>query len=263
MSEKSFYTVREVWQALDGLAPPALAAEWDTAIGLEAGSPHAQVSKVMIALDVTAEVIAQAHASGCQLIICHHPLIFTPLATLRQDVPEQNLIVSLVQQGISLLAAHTNLDAAPGGVADCLADIFGLEQDSRQPAGPFGRFGLLPQPLSLRSLLQMARERLGSSGCRINTGHDRIISRLAVFPGSFSEEEIPLLTTLGSEAIICGEIKHHVGLMLAARGIVAIDAGHDVTERVVLEPLAARLAELLPEISFAVEQGIDYNKMAF
>ncbi|HAL74971.1 MAG TPA: Nif3-like dinuclear metal center hexameric protein, partial [Clostridiales bacterium] len=157
MTEQRICTVREVWQALDQLAPPALAAEWDTAIGLEVGSPDARVSKAMIALDVTADVIAKSQATDCQLIICHHPLIFTPLVTLRQDIPEQSLITSLVQKGISLLAAHTNLDAAPGGVADCLADIFGLEQDCRQQAGPYGRFGLLRQPVSLRTLLHMTR----------------------------------------------------------------------------------------------------------
>jgi len=263
MTDHNVITVRQVWQAIDQLAPPALAAEWDSAIGLEIGNPDQAISHVLITLDVSESVITRAAATGCQLIITHHPLIFTPITTIRHDIPEQRLIAGLLHNKISLIAAHTNLDAAPGGVADCLADVFGLSTEKCQPAGPFGRIGYLPEPMQLSRLAGLARQKLGSSGCRINTDRDRIIKCLAVFPGSFSEEEITLLTESGAEAIVCGEIKHHVGLMLSARGIASIDAGHDVTERVALKSLAKRLGEMLPEISFAVDGGLDYNKMAF
>ena len=263
MSENNPITVQSVWQALDQLAPPQLAAEWDTAIGLEIGRPDQLVSHVLIALDVSEAVIDRAAASGCQLIITHHPLIFTPLPAIRLDNPEQYLAAELLRCEISLIAAHTNLDAAPGGVADCLADAIGFPSHNRQAAGPFGRVGNLPEPRMLSQLALSAKKTLGSFGCRINTDQDRPVSRIAAFPGSFSEEELPVLVELGVQAIICGEIKHHVTLMLAARGIASIDAGHDVTERVALHPLAVRLKEMMPEISFAVDVGLDYNKMAF
>lgn len=263
MIQANTLTVRDVQQALDQLAPPELAAVWDTAIGLGIGNPAQHVSRALLALDATPAALNHAAAAGCQLMITHHPLLFNPLPAICLDNPEQNLIAGFLTRQMSLLSAHTNLDAAPGGVADCLADRLDLIPASRLSVGPYGRIGQLAEPLRISRLARLACEKLGSAGCRINTDDDRLVSRLAVFPGSFSEEEIPLLQALGAEAMVCGEIKHHVGLMLAARGIAAIDAGHDVTERVVLGPLAQKLAELLPQISFAVYEGLDYNKMAF
>ena len=234
-------TVRQVMQMLDELAPPALAAEWDTAIGLEIGNPDQLVNRVLITLDVCESTVANAIAAGCELIITHHPLIFSPIPIVREDIPEQRLVLEMIRSRISLLAAHTNLDAAPGGVADCLADTLGLPVFNRQDAGPFGRLGSLEEAKPLSALLEMTRRNLHSPGCRINTDRDRIVSRLAVFPGSFDENEIPFLLNHDVEAIICGELKHHIGLMLAARGIAAIDAGHDVTERIALRPLASKI----------------------
>lgn len=254
--------VSQVLDVLNELAPPELAAEWDK-IGLQAGNPDQPVKKALLTLDVHESVIQNAIVADCQLIICHHPLIFVPLDSIRTDVPEQRLVMNLISQKISLIAAHTNLDAAPGGVADCLADALHLGVQKRQVIARYGRLNDLAEPEMLSRMLSRVRWQLGSSGCRINTDQDRLISRLAVFPGSFSEDWLAELVDCGVGALICGEIKHHQGLMLAARGIAAIDAGHDVTERVVLTPLAEKLAARLPQISFAVSSGMDYNKMAF
>jgi dinuclear metal center YbgI/SA1388 family protein len=255
-------SVRQVWQIMDELAPPDLAAVWDT-IGLQVGNPDQAVSKILLTLDVSEDVLALAAATGADLILAHHPLIFSPLPAVRQDVPEQRLVLQLCAARMSLLVAHTNLDATPGGVADCLADALGLSLIDRVPVGMYGRHGDMAETILLSRLLVMVKTALGSAGCRINTDQDRFVQRLAVFPGSFSEEDIPLLAPAGVEALVCGEMKHHVGQMLAARGICSIDAGHDVTERVVLQPLAVRLADRLPQISIAVWHGMDYNKMAF
>jgi dinuclear metal center YbgI/SA1388 family protein len=255
-------TVNQVLQVLDELAPPLLAKEWDK-IGLQVGNPDQLVYRALLALDVTPAVIASAAAADCQLIISHHPLIFNPLTTIRTDDPEQHLIDNLIRLRISLIVAHTNLDAAAGGVADCLLDALQDKGRERRTIAGFGRLQDLAQPELFSRLRERVRWQLGSSGCRINTDQDRMVSRLAVFPGSFAEEAIPELVDTGVGAVICGEIKHHLGLMLAARGIAVIDAGHDVTERVVLNPLAENLTGRLPQISFAVDGGLDYNKMAF
>ncbi len=255
-------TVSLVLRTLDELAPPGLAESWDK-IGLQVGDPDWPVRQVLLALDITDQSIKDAETLGCQLIICHHPPIFNPLASLRTDIPEQQQLFRLISRRISVIAAHTNLDAAPGGVADSLAEILGLGGPECRPVAAYGRSGRLAEPELLSRLLARIRQTLGSSGCRINTDQDRLITSLAVFPGSLAEEFIPDLVAAGVEAVVCGEIKHHLGLMLAARGMAAIDAGHDVTERVVLAPLAASLRDRLPQISFAVSNGMDYNKMAF
>lgn len=255
-------TVGRVLQVMNDFAPPELAENWDP-VGLQVGDPGQPVSRAMLALDVTGPVLAAAAAAGCSLLIVHHPLIFTPLSAIRADIPEQKLVQDLLVRRISLIAAHTNLDAAAGGVADCLADTLGFSWSGRFSAGKYGRGNDLVIPELLSHFLARVRVLLGSCGCRVNTDQDRLIRRVAVIPGSFSEDCLPLLQDLGVDCLVCGELKHHHGLMLAARGIAAVDTGHDVSERVVLQPLAWRLTEKLPEISFAVSAGFDYNKMAF
>jgi GTP cyclohydrolase I len=255
-------TVWDIKKNLDELAPPDLAEEWDH-IGLQVGEPAQLVRKVLLCLDVTMNVVTEAADRQSQLIISHHPLIFEPLAQLRLDYPEQAIICGLIAHNQSVLVAHTNLDAAPGGVADCLADALNMSRETLRPVGRYGRLGQLKPAWTLSQLLAFAKETLGSAGCRLNTDQDRPISRIAVFPGSFSEEELEELCLNQAELVICGEIKHHTGLMLAARGIACIDAGHDVTERVALYPLADRLAARLPQIEFAVARDMHYNEIAF
>jgi dinuclear metal center YbgI/SA1388 family protein len=256
-------TTGQILQALENLAPPELAAEWDLSIGLEIGHPDTPVDRVLLTLDVTEQAVDMALSRSCQLILAHHPLFFSPLPAIRLDVPEQRLIARILREGLGLISAHTNLDAADGGVADCLADTLGLDATDRQKVGLYGRCGNLPRPMLISELFPYIREKLGSPGCRINRDQDLEVRKLAVFPGSFGEESLPFLEQMGINVLLCGELKHHLALQLAARGITVIDAGHDVTERVVLKPLSARLARLLPEIIFAVHEGLDYNGVAF
>jgi dinuclear metal center YbgI/SA1388 family protein len=255
-------TVWTIKKNLDELAPPELAEEWDH-IGLQVGEPSQLVRKVLICLDVTMKTAAEALDRECQLIISHHPLIFNPLPEMRLDCPEQAIIGRLIAQSQSVLVAHTNFDAASGGVADCLAEALHLSRETLQPVGRFGRLGQLKPARTLSQLLAFVRESLGSAGCRLNTDQDRPVSRMAVFPGSFPEEDLDELVLSQAELVVCGEIKHHAGLMLAARGIACIDAGHDVTERIALYPLADRLAVRLPQIEFAVARDMHYNEIAF
>lgn len=267
-------SVREIVRFVEKVAPPRMAESWDP-IGLQTGSMNTETEAVLLCLDITSAAVARARAERANLIITHHPLIFSPLQTVRADVPEQQLLYNLISHQISVFSAHTNLDAAPGGVADCLAQSLELESDAWQTVFPMsetipgytdaghGRYTDLYQPIKLSKLKRIVADRLGSSGCRVNIDSDPVTSRIAVFPGSFSEEWVSDLALLDIDTIITGELKHNVGLALAHRGIAAIDAGHDVTERVVLNPLAEKLKKEFVDLSFTVYTGLDYNRMAF
>ncbi|MBI3948655.1 MAG: Nif3-like dinuclear metal center hexameric protein [Armatimonadetes bacterium] len=113
--------------ACEVLAPESLAEEWDS-VGLQTGSPGVVVSRVLLALDATAETLAEARAAGAQCLLTHHPLIFRPLRSLREDRPEGRLLAALVRDGIALYVAHTNLDLARPGTSDALADALGIEK---------------------------------------------------------------------------------------------------------------------------------------
>ena len=118
-------TVRDFYLLINGIAPFETQAEFDNS-GLLIGSPAAEVSCVLLALDVTEAVINEAVSLGAQLIITHHPLMFSPRRQLTDEDYEGRLIRHLVRENISLIAAHTNLDQAPCGVNDTLAELCGL-----------------------------------------------------------------------------------------------------------------------------------------
>ncbi len=271
-SEKNSSEVRlgDFVEQINREIPFDRAESWDK-VGLLIGDPDSLISQVILTLDVTEQTLEFARTQGANLIIAHHPIIFSPLATLREDQPEQALIRSLIHLDVAVIALHTNLDAVDGGTADALADALDLSERERsifepQPVHPefgHGRVIDLQQPILVSGLRLQATHLLGSSGVRINSDRDFPVQKIAVFPGSFDESWVSELVEQEVEAIVTGEIKHHVGLMLAMRGIAALDVGHDVSERVVLPRLLHRLKSLQPDLSFAVDYGFDYNKMTF
>jgi len=113
--------------AMDKLAPRYLAENWDN-VGLLLGSPAQKVTNILVTLDVTKEVVDQAIKDSVDLIITHHPLIFKPLTKIRTDLPQGQVLASLLKANIAVYAAHTNLDSAMGGVNDILADKLNLEE---------------------------------------------------------------------------------------------------------------------------------------
>ncbi|WP_040161356.1 Nif3-like dinuclear metal center hexameric protein [Nigerium massiliense] len=113
--------------------PPSLAEDWDR-IGLGCGDPDAEVGSVLLAIDPTADVVAEARRTGAQLLLTHHPLLLRGLHAVRRDEPKGRVLFDLIEGGIAQLAAHTNADSAASGVSDALADVLGLID--RRPLQP-------------------------------------------------------------------------------------------------------------------------------
>ena len=119
-------TVADVLSALDAWAPPGQKADFDR-VGLQVGDPAAEVSRVLVALDLTPAVVDEAAEVGAQMIVTHHPLLFKPVGRATADDPVGSLVWRLGRAGVSYAAVHTNLDAATGGVSYALAEQIGLE----------------------------------------------------------------------------------------------------------------------------------------
>jgi len=107
------------------IAPPGLAESWDNP-GLQVGDPTDTVSSIMVALDATPAVIKSALDSGCNLLITHHPLIFTPRKSISAATPEGASLFTAIRGGLSIVSMHTNYDCADGGLNDLLAERVGL-----------------------------------------------------------------------------------------------------------------------------------------
>ena len=117
---------REIINMIEELAPLHLAESWDNP-GLQVGDPGNAVTKAVIALDVSLEVVREAVEIGAGMIISHHPLIFSPLKSLNFSKPSGQLLESIIKSGLTVYSAHTNLDIASGGVNTVLAGLLNLE----------------------------------------------------------------------------------------------------------------------------------------
>jgi dinuclear metal center YbgI/SA1388 family protein len=235
-------TVYDFYLLMDQIAPFDTQAEFDNS-GLLVGSPSAEVSAVLLALDVTEAVIDEAVALGAQLIITHHPLMFSARRQMTDEDYEGRLIRRLVREDISLIAAHTNLDQAPCGINDTLAELCGLTEITGEG---FFRSGLLPEAMTAAACAEELGRRLGTV-VRLMGPEDAVIRRIGLCSGGGSDEWASAVRT-GCDAFLSGEIKHHLALALADRGIVAFECGHFATEEPGMEVLAVALQKALPAL---------------
>lgn len=241
--------VQQVLEILEQIAPPELACSWDN-VGLlvDAGRP---VTSIMTALDITADVVRDAAESGCELIVSHHPVIFDPLRRVTaEDVPAM-----LLQNGISAICMHTNLDAAAGGVNEVLAGIFGM-QDPEAFAEGCGRVGSI-EPITVPQLARKAQQELAARCNAPDAGPavqvkfadtGKPVQRLAVISGaggSLFEEAL----AMGADCLLTGEANHHHACDAKRLGLSLIAAGHYATEF----PVTAAVAEKLRAALLGVE----------
>lgn len=118
--------IRHISTFLNQWAPPSIKMDYDN-VGLLVGDPDSEVSSVLTCLDITDEVVAEAIEKDCQLIVAHHPLIFSKIGSINPTNEQGRIIYKLIKNDIGLLVAHTNLDAALDGVSFVLANILGLD----------------------------------------------------------------------------------------------------------------------------------------
>ena len=229
-------TVRDILSWLDGVAPPALAEDWDN-VGLLVGDPDGPVSRVLVSLDPSPAAVAQAAAMGAELLVSHHPVIFGGQQRLLAGAPAYEL----ARAGIAAVAAHTNLDAADGGVNDALAARLGLEEIRTAPDG-LSRIGRLPQPLPPAAFVACVMDRLEAPAVQWRSGR-RPVETVALCSGAGSDFMPSLLGA--ADAFVTGELKYHEWPDTAA---TVVAAGHYHTEIGIADALAARLREAFPAL---------------
>ena len=239
-------TVQDLYDIIDRLAPFSTQMEGDNS-GFLAGSASQPVDTVLLALDITGPVIDEAVSRGAQLIVTHHPLMFSPVRSLTEEDYEGRLIRRLVRENISFIAAHTNLDQAPGGVNDTLAEICGLTDVT---GTGFFRTGLLPEPRSAFVYADELKSRLRTDVRLMGSGF-AVIRRVGLCSGGGSGQWTDAARA-GCDAFISGEIKHHHALAMADAGIVGLECGHFATE----EPGIRALASALQNESDAVQCNV-------
>lgn len=235
-------TVRDLYEMIDRFAPFSSQAEGDNS-GFLVGSASQEVNGILFALDVTEPVIDEAVSCGAQLIVTHHPLMFSAIRELTDESYEGRLIRRLTRENISLIAAHTNLDQAAGGVNDTLAQICGLTDISGEG---FLRCGLLPEPLTAWEYADRLKTLLRTDVRLMGPG-SAVIRKVGLSSGGGSDMWHGAVEA-GCDAFISGEIKHHWGLALSDSHVVGLECGHFATEEPGIRALAAALQKALNQV---------------
>lgn len=236
-------------------APIASAADFDNC-GILVGDEEQQVTKALLALDITPEVVEEAHTKGAELIISHHPVIFRPL----KRVMTGTAVYQLIKYGITALCLHTNLDLSPVfGVNTELARVLGI-RDGHFAEGTFAYIGQLEQPTTAEEFARRVNRELDCRGLRYTDKEQ--VQKICVSGGAGAEEVFTAIEN-GCDLFLTGEMKHHLFVEAQNHGIAVIEAGHFSSEDVVMKPLMELLQSKFTQISFEMTECevVKYKKL--
>ena len=249
--------LKELLAVLDEIAPPSLAEPWDN-VGLMVGDPGQDISGVLVALDASEAIMAEAESHGCNVVVTHHPLIFKPLAAIRTDQASGRLLARALAKQMAVVSCHTNLDKVPGGVNDALASSLGLENcrvlaaehDGADEIG-FGRLGDLRSVVTFPEFIDSLLAALDLPAVRVAGVVPEQLLSIAVCGGSGSDLAVTAMEA-GAQVFITGEVKHSTARWAEDSGFCVIDAGHFSTEKLVVPGLVSAIAKGCGDRGFAL-----------
>lgn len=277
-------TAGQIAAKIQEIAPEALQESWDNS-GFQAGSPGQPVTKVLTCLDLDFSVLKEAKQLGCEMIVTHHPLLFSGIKKLTDEDMTGRLLRQLIRDDIAVYSCHTPFDKAKDGNNDVLAEILGLsnvrnlagekiESPAKMAAAmkeaDIGRSGEFRQPVSIAQLVERLSMGLGIRPESI---------RIAV-AGTGSEDEIelsetkfhkaglctgagadllPMAKELGCDVFVTGDVKYHEAQEAMSYGICLIDAGHYGTEKAFGKSMQVLLAPKLSGRAEVLASGVDLD----
>ena len=230
--------------------PKELAMSWDN-VGLLAGSSEKEVKNIVVCLDLSEKLIEKAISFKADLIVSHHPLIFSPIKNVTDKTSVGKRLVSLIKNDISYIALHTNYDIAAGCMSDLVAERIGLFGEPLEKTESvedidvgIGKVGDLEKPLKISEIAELVKERFNLPHLRVfDGGEDRLISRIAISPGS-GKGMYKAAYEKRASLLISGDISHHDAVDALELGVATIDAGHYGLEHIFIADMAQRLRDM-------------------
>lgn len=241
----------ELISEIELIAPRDLEEDWDNC-GMQINMGNQEVEKVLIALEITKAVIAEATMKEIDFIITHHPLLFYKLDVVDNNTITGNYLIDLIKADISVYSAHTTFDSAFGGNNEYLADMLGLTRIRRiknihpgmkgdAKEFEFGRMGNFSEPMSMEAACRLVEKALDIKGELKTVGDpNKIISVVGVCTGA-GGDVIRAAIKNGCDLFITGDVKHHEAHIAKEKGICLIDAGHYATEKIFAVNFADKL----------------------
>ena len=262
-------TVREIIEKIEELAPTYLAEPWDN-VGLMVGNFEQRVTTVFVCLDVTSDNVKKAIECGADLIISHHPLIFSPVKRIVEQDISGGILRNLIKNDISVYSAHTNLDNADGGTNDELAKRINLvnvrrfyDEECVDSAGKsldnIGRVGKLEEPMKMGDFVCMVEEALCCKSIRFVGDAEDVVRNVALCSGS-GGEGIYSAYNSGADVYVTSDIKHHEAQLAFELGINLIDAGHFETENTICSFMSEYIENNFDDINVIPSDAQPYFK---
>ena len=255
--------VKDIISVIEDFAPLSVQEGWDNS-GLCVGSPEDDVNGVLLALDCTPELVDEAIAAGADMIITHHPLIFSGLKKISPQTQVGRAVIKAVKAGVSIYAAHTSADKVLAGVSGDMARKLGLEdveilQKDGEDVG-LGVVGNLPEPLYSEDVIRLVKERFGLKMAKVSRPLEGKVARVAMCGGS-GGSLIGEARKSGAQLYISGDISYHN--FFAEDGFMIMDIGHYESEIGIVDILFSLIKKNFPTFAVRITQNLNSNPIYY
>ena len=250
--------LQQLLARFEQLWPAASAEDWDS-VGLVSGNSTQEINRILLTVDVTDEIVAEAKNLKADLILAHHPLLLKPVNSLSESTSKGSLVAELIRSGISLYTAHTNADSQPAGTSAVLARKIGLLNTKvlaeTEPGIRIGIIGELPGEIQLGELAGVLNEVLPATatGVRVAGEFTKSVKKVALCAGA-GDSYLQLALDSGADVYITSDLRHHPAQEILQQAkardleFALIDISHWAAEYLWLEQAAAELGGLGVEI---------------
>ena len=255
--------VRDIIQIIESFAPLSIQEKWDNS-GLCIGSQDAEVTSVLIGLDCTPELVDEAIECGADMIVTHHPLIFSGLKKINSEDPVGETVVKAIRAGIAVYAAHTNADKVIEGVSGAMAarlsltDVEVLDEDGEGTG--LGAVGNLPEPMDASEVIAYVKERFGLKMMKTSRPLTEKINRVALCGGA-GGSLIGAALRSGAQLYISGDISYHN--FFTPKGFMLMDIGHYESEKGIVDILFSLIKKNFPTFAVRITQNINSNPIYY
>ena len=255
--------VKDIIAVIEDFAPLSIQEDWDNS-GLCVGSPEDEVTSALFALDCTEQLVDEAVACGADMIITHHPLIFSGLKKISPQDQVGAAVIKAIKNGIAIYAAHTNADKVIAGVSGAMAaklglcDVRILDEDGEGTG--LGVVGDLSQPLTADEAVALVKEKFGLKMLKASRPSDGLISRVAMCGGS-GGSLIGAARRSGAQLYISGDISYHN--FFTPEGFMIMDIGHYESEIEIVNILFSLIMKKFPTFAVRITQNINSNPIYY
>ena len=254
---------KEIIKVIEDFAPLSIQESWDNC-GLCIGSPEDEVTSALIGLDCTEELVDEAVRCGADMIITHHPLIFSGLKKISPEDSVGAAVIKAVRAGICIYAAHTSADKVIAGVSGAMAARLGLTDieilDEDGEGTGLGAVGNLPAPVSAQEAINLVKERFSLKMMRTSAPLQTPVSRIAMCGGS-GGSLIKAARKAGAQLYISGDISYHN--FFTPEGFMIMDIGHYESEIEIVDILFSLIKKNFPTFAVRITQNINSNPIYY